>query len=218
MAASFGSEVPVSTFSRLFGGHAPFEALQEHMKVVLECVVELEPLFDALVVSDEAEMKAVAKRIFVAESKADDLRDALRLHLPRSLFMPIDRRDLLDLLRVQDEMGNITEDVAGSLLRRDMTPPEAMFDDVVALAHEVVEVVRIAAELVALFDELVEVGFRGRMAERVEGIISRLDAARDRRRQARARAHQPAVHPRGRDEPCVRDAVVRAAAAGGQRG
>ena len=36
----------------LFGGHAPFTGLQQHMRVVHKCAHEVNPLIEALIVGD----------------------------------------------------------------------------------------------------------------------------------------------------------------------
>lgn len=46
------------------------------------------------------------------------MKKALRHHLPRSLFMPMDRRDLLDVLLMQDKIINVAKDIAGLVVGR----------------------------------------------------------------------------------------------------
>ena len=36
------------------------------------------------------------------ESEADEIKNDIRGHLPKSIFMPVDRRDLLEILILQD--------------------------------------------------------------------------------------------------------------------
>ena len=86
-----------STFSMLFG-KSPFDALQTHMRVAVECARDVKPLIHALAADDQAEVDKVKDRIFENEARADEIKHELRLHLPKSLFMPVDRRDLLEIL------------------------------------------------------------------------------------------------------------------------
>lgn len=46
-----------------------------------------------------------------AEHEADDMKHVLRHHLPKGLFMPVDRRDLLDVLMMQDAVINQAKDI-----------------------------------------------------------------------------------------------------------
>ena len=167
------------TISSLFGGHAPFKQLQEHMRVVRACAAHVVPLFDAMLAENADALKVEATAIFDAEAEADTIKNALRAHLPRSLFMPVDRRDLLDVLHEQDAIADTAEDIAGLLLRRDMLPPADLHAPLRALAARCVEVVDQCAEIIEEFDELVEVGFRGRTAERVGDRVAALNSAED---------------------------------------
>jgi len=90
-----------TTFSKLFG-HSPFGALQSHMRVVLECAREVMPLIENLATGDSAKVSEIKNRIFEREAAADEIKHQLRLHLPKSLFMPVDRRDLLEVLHELD--------------------------------------------------------------------------------------------------------------------
>jgi len=92
------------TISRLFG-KSPFAALQAHMIVVLECAREVQPLIEALARGDEARVMEAKDRIFEREAEADQIKNELRLHLPKSLFMPVDRRDLLEVAGHHREHG-----------------------------------------------------------------------------------------------------------------
>ncbi len=167
------------TITNLFGGHAPFKKLQEHMRVVRRCAEHVLPLAEALVAEDTERMRTEAKQIFALEAEADTLKNELRMNLPRSLFLPVDRRDLLDVLHVQDSIADTAEDIAGLMIRRDMLPPEPMRPILIALVRRCVEVVGLCGEVIEHFDELIEVGFRGRLAEKVEELTTQLNEAED---------------------------------------
>ena len=62
---------------------------------------ELVPFFKAVLKEDWTEAKSQQKKIAKLENEADKLKKKLRLHLPKSLFMPISRRDLLEVLTMQ---------------------------------------------------------------------------------------------------------------------
>lgn len=167
------------TITNLFGGHAPFKHLQEHMRVVRKCAEHVVPLVDALIVEDADALRAEAKAIFALEAEADTLKNELRMNLPRSLFLPVDRRDLLNVLHVQDSIADTAEDIAGLMIRRNMLPPEPMRPILAELSRRCVEVVGLCADVIEHFDELIEVGFRGRVAEQVEILAGRLNEAED---------------------------------------
>ncbi len=155
---------------------SPFRPLQEHMHVVLECVRELEPFFEAVCSGDEKGIDAHQRRIDELEGKADRLKNDLRAHLPRRLFLPVDRRDLLEILDLQDSMADTAQDIAGLFLEREMELPESMERPLMELVRAVLRTADQAGAVIDTLDELVEIGFRGREADRVEGMIDELGA------------------------------------------
>ena len=165
------------TITSLFGGHAPFGELQAHMRVVNECASHTPALMRALVDGDKETLKEKAKLIFELEEQADTLKHSCRLHLPRRLFMPVDRRDLLDVLQFQDIIADRAEDIAGIFLQREMPTPEPMKERLVELTEKCVEVVGMTTQVIELFDELLEVGFRGKVVEQVEALIVDINSA-----------------------------------------
>ncbi|MGB5832062.1 MAG: TIGR00153 family protein [Thiohalocapsa sp.] len=158
----------------LFAG-SPFKPMQNHMGVVNDCVAQVPGLFDALIANDEASVKRIAAEIFAKESEADGIKNQVRLHLPKSLFMPVDRRDLLEVLEVQDSIADTAQDIAGLLLQREMTVPDDMQDDLRALIARCVDACKQSTAIIGELDELVETGFRGPEAARVETMVEELN-------------------------------------------
>lgn len=150
---------------------SPFGPLQEHMRVVTECAEEVVPLFDALRAQDHDGVRARKDRIFELEGEADDLKNELRSHLPRSLFMPVDRRDLLDMLNAQDSIADTAQDIAGLVAVRGMDVPGFLADGLLPYAKRVLDAVHKCREVIGELDDLLELGFRGREVERVETLI-----------------------------------------------
>ncbi|NCA87708.1 MAG: TIGR00153 family protein [Gammaproteobacteria bacterium] len=160
-------------------GHSPFKPVQKHMAVVAECVAEVPALFEALIANDQAGIEKSKDVIFAKEHEADAIKNDLRAHLPKSMFMPVDRRDLLDLLGMQDSIADTAQDIAGLLVERDMQVPPGMADDLRALVARCVDAVNQAGVVIAELDELVETGFGGREAETVAGMIEKLNLIED---------------------------------------
>ena len=165
-------------FASLFG-KSPFSALQGHMRVVLECVNQMPALFVALASGDHNEVAAVKEIIFEKEEQADRIKNELRNRLPKSLFMPVDRRDLLEVLQMQDSIADTAQDIAGLLVERPMELPEFMQEPMFTLTHRCVEVCEKSAEIIEELDELLAMGFRGKEASRVEEMVTALNKLED---------------------------------------
>jgi predicted phosphate transport protein (TIGR00153 family) len=141
----------------LFAG-SPFKPMQEHMTIVNDCVAQVPDLFDALIANDEESLKRVAAEIFAKESQADKIKNQVRLHLPKSLFMPVDRRDLLEVLEVQDSIADTAQDIAGLLLQREMAVPDDMQADLRALIARCVDACKQSHAVIGELDELRSIG------------------------------------------------------------
>lgn len=164
--------------THLFGRN-PFRSLQQHMRVVVQCVDEVPRLFEALAAKDRARVEQVKDRIFDLEEQADQIKHQLREHLPRSLFLPVNRSDLLEVLDMQDSIADVAQDIAGLLVERSMEIPDPMVDPLQALVERCVGVCHDAARIIEQLDELLEMGFRGREVAHVEDMIAQLNKAED---------------------------------------
>jgi predicted phosphate transport protein (TIGR00153 family) len=163
----------MSVVSNIFGS-SPVQPLEEHVGIVSECAQNLKPLFVAAISGDWAAVETVHADVEQLEARADEVKKQIRLHMPRSLFMPVPRQDLLELLMVQDKIANLTRDISGTvLIRRLEIPP--IVDEFLAFVDLVVESAKLARQSVRELDELFASGFRGAEAELVEGLIERLD-------------------------------------------
>ncbi|MES9906850.1 MAG: TIGR00153 family protein [Sedimenticola sp.] len=160
-------------------GHSPFKPMQEHMRITKDCAAELPALFDALIEGNQERLLEQKDKIFTLEQEADNLKNDLRAHLPKSLFMPVDRRDLLELLDMQDNIANTAQDIAGLMMQRDMTVPEKIKDPLTAMVQRCVETVNQAAAVIETLDELIEIGFRGKEAVHVEEMVATLSDTED---------------------------------------
>jgi predicted phosphate transport protein (TIGR00153 family) len=155
---------------------SPIGPLQKHMERVVECVSQLTPFLEAVLDGDTERRHAIAEDIVRLEHKADELKKELRLHLPTSLFMPIDRRDMLEVLAMQDEVAGVTRDLTGMMDARSMTIPESMSAGFLELARTCVQAVEQAHTAISELDELIETGFDNSERTRIGGMLSELDA------------------------------------------
>ena len=165
---------PYNPIASLFGT-SPVRPLQQHMAKVAECVIQLGPLFDAVIAHETATVNEVQERIAALENEADDLKHDLRLHLPRSLFLPVERRDLLEVLTMQDNLANRAKDIAGLIRGRRMSLPEEVTPRFKEFVNRSIDACLQAQKAVNKLDELVEAGFRGTEVELVQGMITELD-------------------------------------------
>ena len=156
-------------------GSSPVFPLEKHVGIAYCCAKELRGFFAAAVSGDWDKAAAVRRKIEKFEHEADDLKKEIRLNLPKSLFMPVPRQDLLELLLVQDMIANRTKDVSGIVFGRKMQIPAEIAQQFLEFVDRNVDAAKQARKSVRELDELFTAGFRGAEAALVEGMIEKLD-------------------------------------------
>jgi hypothetical protein len=145
------------------------------MEKVLSCVSELSPFTKALLGAKPEEMTAHYEKIVIMENEADALKKELRMRLPSTLFMPIDRRDVLEVLTMQDMVAGSARDVAGLIIGRDMKIPRSMAKTYKKLVKRCIDAAGQAYIAICELDELIETGFGKVERKRVGRLLVKLD-------------------------------------------
>jgi len=157
--------------SGLFRG-SPFKPVQEHMRTVFSCICFIPPLMDALYRQDRDQIDEFGHNIIQLETEADTIKQTFRLNMPNTLLLPVDRVDLLTLISDQDRMADTAEDIAKTLLFRNMEVPDSLREILDELLEGTMEISVAAKDMIERLDELVQVGFRGREQKKVSEMIA----------------------------------------------
>ncbi|KEY90537.1 hypothetical protein CF66_2220 [Candidatus Photodesmus katoptron] len=113
------------------------------------------------------------------EKKADILKRKIRLKLPRGLFMPVDRSDMLELLTQQDKLANLSKDIAGRVFGRQLVIPKTFQKNFIIYLKRCLDAANQAQKVINELDELLETGFKGREVTLVAEMIDQLDVIED---------------------------------------
>lgn len=158
---------------RLFGRN-PFPALGGLMQSVVHCAEQVPPIIDALIAGDQAKVVEQAKLISKLEAQTDAIKNDLRDTLPGSLFLPVDRRDLLQLIGQMDSIADCAEDAGVLLTLRTFAVPPPMVDLLRRFLDAVMATVRAAADVIEAVEVLLSSGFGGSGADRTRALIRTL--------------------------------------------
>jgi predicted phosphate transport protein (TIGR00153 family) len=156
-------------------GRSPIGPIQEHMQVAAQAGQLLPELFQAAAAQDWAGCAALLKEIAKIERAADKLKRSVRRHLPKSLFLPVPRTDLLELVSIQDKVANTARDIAVLVVDRNMCVPDNLQADLQDFVAACTATVNQALSAIQELDELLEVGFTGLEVKRVEAMLKELD-------------------------------------------
>ncbi len=156
-------------------GSSPVFPLERHMGVAYECAKQLRGFFAAVVAGNWDEAARFRARIVELEHEADAVKKEIRLHLPKGLFMPVPREDLLELLLAQDKIANRAREVSGIVMGRRMAIPSSIAAPLVEFVERNVDAAKQARTSVRELDELFTAGFRGAEVKLVTAMIEELD-------------------------------------------
>ncbi len=154
---------------------SPIKPMIEHIAQVHDCAMTLKPFFQAVYAGNWDDAEEHRKAIVKKEKAADDLKREIRLNLPGGLFMPVERTDLLELVSQQDRIANKAKDISGLITGRELQVPESMVEGFDAYLQRCLDATDKAKETIGEFDDLLEVGFKGRERKIVDSLISELD-------------------------------------------
>ena len=164
----------LNPFVSLFG-RSPIGPMQQHIAKAYECASNLVPFFEAIISEDWERVEQVQQEMVRLEKEADKLKRDVRVHLPKSLFLPVPRSDLLELLSVQDKVANRAKDIAGLMLGRQMSIPEPLQPIIRTYVQRTVDACEQALKAMNELDEILETGFGNREVRRVTEMIEALE-------------------------------------------
>jgi len=166
--------IPTPIFNMF--GRSPLTPMQTHMNKVTACAEELLVFFGAVFSQDWNSAETHQAHISELEREADVLKRDLRIHLPKGLFLPVPRSDLLEMLIVQDQIANKAKDISGLVLGRKMDFPKPIATLYLPFLQKCLAAIAQANKAINELDELLETGFRGMEAKLVEEMVVELDA------------------------------------------
>jgi hypothetical protein len=162
------------TFMANLFGRSPIRPMQEHMHAAVACAKQALPLFEDLVAGNTEAVAVHRQEIEKLEHEADRIKNEIRSHLPKRMFLAVERRDMLEILDCQDSIADVTQDLAELVEMRQMTVPKVIAEVLLELVRSAVTACEKAECVIDELENLVETGFRGREAARVDEMIEEL--------------------------------------------
>ncbi|MFQ5823204.1 MAG: TIGR00153 family protein [bacterium] len=158
------------TIARLFG-RSPFAPLQSHMNKVADCVHKVGEFFEAIQKGNQNTVENLAKEVSELEHTADLTKNEIRNNLPKGLFLPVDKGNLLEILAIQDSIADKAEDIGHLLILQKLDMPAELKDDFKAFLAKNIESFNVAQRIIQKMDELLESSFGGIEAEKVKTMV-----------------------------------------------
>jgi predicted phosphate transport protein (TIGR00153 family) len=150
---------------------SPFDQLLSHMGKVRECI---DILGEGLINYYKGDYKGftdIAKRVSKIEHEADIIKGNIRNHLPKHLFMPVDKGKFMWALREQDAILDHAENLVIMLDMRRTKIPKKLQDLFIEHVNLVMNTVHAMEDAVCNIRDLIETSFVKREREQTKEFI-----------------------------------------------
>ncbi len=158
------------TIARLFG-KSPFAPLRTHINKVASCIEKLTALVETLATADMPTIEKLSRELSELEHEADLTKNDIRNHLPKSIFLPIDRSQFLEILAVQDSIADRAEEVGILLTLHPLENYQEFAKSFTELYALTLEVFNSSWQIMREIEELLESSFGGIEAEKVKTMV-----------------------------------------------
>ena len=155
---------------------SPFGPIKAHMEVSKNCTEELINFLESAINSDWNKATESRKIISQLENEADVLKAETRSLLTKSLFLAVPREDILDLIKLADDIPNTVKDISGLMIGRQMEIPAEISSSFILFAKEAAAITDAAGEAVDHIDKLFQFSFSGNAAIKMKELIDKLDS------------------------------------------
>lgn len=152
----------------------PFQALEEHVAKVKKCTDMLRECVAVYCDGEFDKAEKLALEVSRVEREADDIKNAIRNTMPKSIFMPVDRGDFLDYLKEQDKVADAAEEAARTLTLKRVKIPEDLRKEILDLTAKACDVTEVVPKALASFNEVIQFSF-AKKEEAVWEYIKQLD-------------------------------------------
>ncbi len=156
---------------------SPFEPLYKHRIAVRQSIDLVKPLLQAVLSGDQKEQERITDKIISAERKADELKMEIRRIVPKGVFLPVNREDLLRYLKIQDDLADTAEDIAVLASMKKLFAPVTLADEIMHYVDIVLNVCSLADEATDQLRPLVTAGFKGESAQNIMDLVEKAELA-----------------------------------------
>ena len=154
---------------------SPFASLQKHMDLGKQTAIALQNFLTSAGVSDWSKAKQYRQEIIDLEHAADDIKNQIRTHLPKSLFMSVSREDLLDLVYTMDGIPNTAKDISGIMIGRQMEIPNQIAEQFSSFTKAAIKAAKQASAAIEKVDEVRRGGFSSNDTDLLQGLVAELE-------------------------------------------
>ncbi len=122
----------------LLASHSPMDGLVEHYDKIAECIATIDDSLECYVSGGVCrEFEELTRTIDEIENHADVIKRNIRNHLPKGLFMAVEKPLFLNYTKFQDNILDAAQDALHWLAMRKVSIPESIQKDLIYLLDAV---------------------------------------------------------------------------------
>jgi len=150
----------------------PFKPILTHMTIANDCASHILPALEAFIAQDTDTLKELKHTITRLEAEADSQLEEVQSNLPKKVYMPVVREDILDLLQIQESIADRSLDIIGLMVELPLKIPTEMEKPLIRLGKRCIELCESALGIIESLGELALAGFDGPQIEKIKKQIS----------------------------------------------
>lgn len=162
------------TIEKLFG-KSPFGPLVEHTRRVHATVELIRPFLEAYLAGDWDRCEELHDRVSKLEHEADKTKNEIRDELPKSVFLPVDRGDVLAYLKQQDAIADAAEDLIVLLTLKNVETPEEIGQSILEFADQVIRTSELLLDAGQELQRVAEASFTGPEVDKVLQMVAQVN-------------------------------------------
>ena len=148
--------------------------MEKHYKYVTLGISALDKTVKYYLDGDTENFKKYAEKVYRAEDQADKIKGNIRNHLPKFIFIPIDKGDFLGLLKEADGILDTAEDIAVLMEMKKTNIPEDIKENFIAVMKKAMETVETLWKAMDMFRFMLESSFGGRTRQDIKKEIHKI--------------------------------------------
>jgi predicted phosphate transport protein (TIGR00153 family) len=150
----------------------PFKPILTHMTIARDCASHILPALEAFIAQDTDTLKELKHTINKLEAEADDQLEEVQSNLPKKIYMPVVREDILVLLQIQESIADRSQDIIGLMVELPLKIPTEMEKPLIRLGKHCIGLCGDALGIIESLEELASAGFDGPQIDKIKKQIA----------------------------------------------
>ncbi len=144
-----------TVINKMFRKQSVFEGLRKHSVHVKEGSEKMKEAIMAYLQEDYEKFNDITLEVMKIEKKADWVKSNIRNHIPKGIFLPVDRMDFLGTLKEQDAVLDSCEDAVIWLSFKKIKIDENIKKEILEYLDKTIEVVERLVSIVENIHRLI---------------------------------------------------------------